>query len=69
MTTGTPSLRAKARPADRIFAGSTIVAGSLILAALAAVAVFLVAQSIPALVADPAELNRMYRDVREGGRR
>ncbi len=56
MTTGTPSLRAKARPADRIFAGSTIVAGSLILAALAAVAVFLVAQSIPALVADPAEL-------------
>ena len=29
---------------------------TLILAALAAVAVFLVAQSIPALVADPAEL-------------
>ena len=55
MKTGTPSLRAKARPADRTIAGSTSVAGSLILAALAAVAVFLVAQSIPALVADPAE--------------
>ncbi|MGX5681892.1 phosphate ABC transporter permease subunit PstC [Schumannella luteola] len=56
MTTAAPSVRAKQRPADRIFATSTVVAGSLILAALAAVAVFLVAQSIPALVVDPAEL-------------
>lgn len=44
------------RPADRVFSASTLIAGSLILAALAAVAVFLVAQSIPAVVADPAEL-------------
>lgn len=49
-------MRAPIRPADRIFSGSTIVAGGLILAALAAVAVFLVVQSIPALVVDPAEL-------------
>jgi phosphate transport system permease protein len=56
MTAATSSPRAKLRPADRIFSASTIVAGSLILAALAAVAVFLVAQSIPALVADPADL-------------
>jgi phosphate transport system permease protein len=56
MTTATPSPRATIRPADRIFSGSTLVAGSLILAALAAVAVFLIAQSIPALIADPAEL-------------
>ncbi len=57
MTTTSPRKpRSTLRPADRIFAGSTIVAGSLILAALAAVAVFLVAQSIPALVVDPAEL-------------
>ena len=56
MTTATASPRAASRPADRIFKGSTVVAGSLILAALAAVAVFLLAQSIPALVADPAEL-------------
>ncbi len=57
---GTPAVtapaKAKSRPADRIFASSTVVAGSLILAALAAVAVFLIAQSIPALVVDPAEL-------------
>ncbi|MDJ0336005.1 phosphate ABC transporter permease subunit PstC [Salinibacterium sp. G-O1] len=57
MTTASPRKpRSTLRPADRIFAGSTIVAGSLILAALAAVAVFLIAQSIPALVVDPAEL-------------
>jgi len=56
MTTATPSPRATLRPADRIFSGATIVAGSLILAALAAVAVFLIAQSIPAFVVDPAEL-------------
>lgn len=56
MTTATASPRAKLRPADRIFSGATVVAGSLILAALAAVAIFLVAQSIPALVVDPAEL-------------
>jgi phosphate transport system permease protein len=56
MTTAATSTRAKLRPADRIFSGATVVAGSLILAALAAVAVFLIAQSIPAFVADPAEL-------------
>ena len=56
MTTATRSPRATLRPADRIFSGATVVAGSLILAALAAVAIFLLAQSVPALVADPAEL-------------
>ncbi len=54
MTAAIP--RAKVRPADRIFSGSTLLAGVLILAALAAVALFLIVQSIPALVADPAEL-------------
>ncbi len=48
--------RRAVRPADRIFAGSTVVGGSIILAALAAVAIFLIAQSIPALGADPADL-------------
>ena len=53
-----PSRTAKpvVRPGDRIFAGGTLIAGILILVVLAAVAVFLIAQSIPALVADPAEL-------------
>lgn len=54
MTTAIP--RAKVRPADRIFSGSTLFAGVLILVALAAVALFLIVQSIPALVADPAKL-------------
>ncbi len=44
------------RPADRIFSGAALAAGVLILLALAAVAVFLLAQSIPALVADPTTL-------------
>lgn len=56
MTTATASRRGNLRPADRIFSGSTLIAGSLILVALAAVAIFLVAQSIPALTADPADL-------------
>lgn len=55
-TTSTRKPRSTLRPADRIFAGSTVIAGSLILAALAAVAVFLIAESIPALLVDPAEL-------------
>ncbi|PRY67708.1 phosphate ABC transporter membrane protein 1 (PhoT family) [Glaciihabitans tibetensis] len=55
-TTATPPLRAKVRRADRVFSTSTVVAGILILVALAAVAVFLIAQSIPALLADPSEL-------------
>ena len=55
-TTSTRKPRSTLRPADRIFAGSTVIAGSLILAALAAVAVFLIAESIPALIVDPAEL-------------
>lgn len=57
MTTTAPVARkAKVRPADRIFSGSTVLAGSLILLALGAVAVFLIIQSLPALIADPADL-------------
>jgi len=56
MTTAAASPKATLRPADRIFSGSTLLAGSLILVALAAVAIFLVAQSVPALTADPYEL-------------
>jgi len=49
--------RAPRRPADKIFSGSTVVAGGLILAVLAAVAIFLVVQSIPALVASPDDIS------------
>ena len=56
MTTATGSPKTPQRPADRIFSGLSLTAGVVILAALAAVAIFLVAQSIPALTADPSEL-------------
>jgi len=49
--------RAPRRPADRIFSGSTVVAGGLILAILAAVAIFLVVQSIPAVTSDPDDVS------------
>lgn len=50
----TAPIKAKQRPGDRIFSGSAVLAGSLILAVLAAVASFLIVQSIPA-VTTPAE--------------
>jgi phosphate transport system permease protein len=56
MTRAVVSARVKSRPADRVFSGSTTTAGVLILVALAAVAVFLVAQSIPAFMADPEDI-------------
>jgi phosphate transport system permease protein len=56
MTTTAKTPRSTVRPADRIFSTTTVVAGSLILAALAAVAIFLIVESIPALLADPATL-------------
>lgn len=56
MTTTTASPKAPLRPADLIFSGAARVAGVIILIALFAVAVFLLAQSLPALTADPKEL-------------
>ncbi|MBF4571310.1 phosphate ABC transporter permease subunit PstC [Herbiconiux sp. VKM Ac-1786] len=51
-----PRLKAKQRPGDRIFSTATVVAGSLILVTLAAVTIFLIAQSIPAFTAQPDDL-------------
>jgi phosphate transport system permease protein len=51
MTTATTTITAKQRPGDRVFSGSAVFAGSMILVTLAAVALFLIVQSIPALVA------------------
>jgi phosphate transport system permease protein len=50
-----PRTRVKQRPGDRVFSTATIVAGSIILAMLAAVAFFLLVQSIPAFSAEPAD--------------
>ncbi len=41
--------KAAQRPGDRVFSGSALAAGIIILLTLAAVAIFLIAQSIPAL--------------------
>jgi phosphate transport system permease protein len=60
MTTAVQSSVQNAKPVkrlgDRVFSGAALAAGSVILLALAAVAVFLLAQSIPAFTADPADL-------------
>ncbi|MFT4028493.1 MAG: phosphate ABC transporter permease subunit PstC [Protaetiibacter sp.] len=47
----------KSRPADRVFSTLTVVAGSLILAALAAVAFFLLVQALPAFTGDISEID------------
>ena len=49
--------KAPGRMGDKVFSTSSLVAGSLILAVLAAVAIFLVAQSLPAFMADPKDIN------------
>ena len=53
----TALIPAKQRPGDRIFSGSALVAGSLILAVLAAVAAFLVIQSVPAVTTPSDEIS------------
>jgi len=58
MSTAAPKRQTSLRPADLVFSGAARVAGILILVALAAVAVFLLAESVPALTADPADLPR-----------
>ncbi len=56
--TATPATKpekvaAKQRPGDIWFSGSALFAGSMILATLAAVAIFLIVQSLPAIGANP----------------
>jgi phosphate transport system permease protein len=45
------------RLGDRVFSASSVTAGTLILVILAAVAIFLIAQSLPALLADQSQIN------------
>ncbi len=49
------AVRAYQRPGDRIFSGTTLAAGSLILATLAAVTGFLLLQGAPGIAVDPAD--------------
>ncbi|WP_437582453.1 phosphate ABC transporter permease subunit PstC [Paramicrobacterium sp. CJ85] len=48
--------RVKQRLGDRVFSGSTLTAGTLILATLAAVAAFLLVQGFPAIASDPDDI-------------
>lgn len=50
-------VRPPQRRGDKIFSTSTLVAGIVILVVLAAVAVFLVAESLPAFLANPADIS------------
>jgi phosphate transport system permease protein len=50
-TTAPPAVKPKQRPGDRWFSGTALAAGSMILVTLAAVAIFLIIQSIPGLSA------------------
>ena len=44
------------RPGDRIFSSAAVIAGVTVLALLAGVAIFLIADSVPAITASPSEL-------------
>lgn len=56
-STATPPRRTPRRLGDIVFSRSALTAGVIILVALAAVAIFLIAQSIPALSATPEEVS------------
>ncbi|MFC5928282.1 phosphate ABC transporter permease subunit PstC [Cryobacterium melibiosiphilum] len=51
-TVAATTIKARQRPGDRVFSTATVVSGSLILAVLAAVALFLLVESLPAFVAE-----------------
>ena len=51
----TKKIQAKQRPGDRWFSATALAAGSMILVTLAAVAIFLIMQSIPAFGASPEQ--------------
>ncbi len=53
--TATAPAPVKQRPGDRWFSGTALAAGYMILVTLAAVAIFLIIQSIPGLVATPED--------------
>jgi phosphate transport system permease protein len=58
--TAVTAARAPRRIGDRVFSGLALGAGLVILAALAAVAIFLIVQSLPAFGVSKAELNNGY---------
>lgn len=57
VTAAQRSAKSVRRLGDRVFSNASRISGSLILVALAAVSIFLVFQSLPALLADPSLIN------------
>ena len=57
MTASTATLRPTRRIGDSVFSGAALTGGLLILVALAAVAIFLIAQSLPAFGAKAADIS------------
>jgi phosphate transport system permease protein len=56
-STAPAQIRAPRRPGDTVFSGAALAGGLVILVALAAVAIFLVIQSLPAFAAKPDEIS------------
>src|SRR5690606_12691418 len=54
--TTAPRVKAKQRLADKVFSSTALTAGALILAILAAVAAFLIVESVPALTENPDDI-------------
>jgi phosphate transport system permease protein len=61
-TTAPPVPKPKQRPGDRWFSGTALAAGSMILVMLAAVAIFLIIQSIPGLTATSEDASILATD-------
>ena len=62
MTTTATAVSAKQRPGDRWFSGAALSAGTMILVTLAAVAVFLIVQSIPGITATNEDASILKSD-------
>src|SRR5690606_36080288 len=62
MSTAPTAIKARPRPGDRVFSGAAVFAGSMILVTLAAVAIFLVVQSLPALFATTEDASILPTD-------
>lgn len=61
-TTAPPAAKVKQRPGDRWFSGTALAAGSMILVTLAAVAIFLIIQSIPGISATSEDASILSTD-------
>jgi phosphate transport system permease protein len=63
---GAPRIRAKARPADRIFLGLSTGSAALIMVILAAVALFLIIRAAPAIAANWKTTAELHHGATEG---